>query len=73
MYEIEVKYKELFEELSRYEKKGIPMKINGYPSSPLQITKAHMVKEDGFYMRDYIFNEEGRVKELCFDKIKSYM
>ena len=73
MYEIEQIYRELFEELSKYERCGIPMKIDGVAASPLQITTAHMVKEDSSYMRDYVLNEEGRVKELCFDKITHYM
>ena len=69
---IENKYHELFEELLKYERYGIPMKIDGIPASPLQIATAHMVQEDSVYMRDYILNEEGHVKELCFDKIKQY-
>ena len=69
---IEKKYHELFEELLEYERYGIPIKIDGKPASPLQITTAHMIQEDSVYMRDYILNEEGHVKELCFDKIKQY-
>ncbi len=63
-------YRDLFAELSEFERYGIHMRMDGEIASPLQIATAHMVKEKVTYMRDYILDEEGRVEELCFDKVE---
>ncbi len=60
----------LFAELKDYEKRGVNMSINGLPASPMQIVQAHIVKEDSAYMRDYVLNEKGDIKELAFNDIK---
>ncbi len=60
----------LFTELKDYEKRGVNMSINGLPASPMQIVQAHIVKEDSAYMRDYVLNEKGDIKELAFNDIK---
>ncbi len=63
-------YKNLFMELEQYEHLGVSMKIDNNPASPLQIIAALMVKEEQSYMRDYIWDEKGHVKELSFHNIK---
>ncbi len=60
----------LFAELKDYEKRGVNMSINGLPASPMQIVQAHIVKEDSAYMRDYVLNEKGDIKELAFNDVK---
>jgi len=60
----------LFTELKGYEKKGVNMSINGLPASPMQIVQAHIMKEDSAYMRDYVLNEKGDIKELGFHDVK---
>lgn len=62
-------YQELFTELSDYEKYGIRMTMDGVSASPMQITAAHMMKEEGTYMRDYLTDEDGRIKEIRFLKV----
>lgn len=62
-------YQELFAELTKYERSGVPLQIDGFPASPLQIVSAHMVREESVYMRDYIMDENGMVQELDFYKI----
>ena len=62
-------YKELYTELEGYEKKGISMMMNGTKASPLQIVTAHMVKEEGCYMRDYEVDSDGYIKSLMFVNI----
>ena len=71
MQEDEKAYRDLFAELSEFERYGIHMRIDGECASPLQIAAAHMVKEKSTYMRDYILDEDGHVEELCFNKVKS--
>lgn len=72
MQEDEKGYRELFEELSEYERYGIRMRMDGESASPMQIATAHMIKERGSYMRDYIWDDNGHVEELCFNKVKNF-
>lgn len=65
------KYKNFFMELEMYERSGVSMQLNNYPASPMQIVTAHMVKEEQAYMRDYVWDEKGHVKELLFHNIKN--
>ena len=65
------KYKNFFMELEMYERLGVSMQLNNYPASPMQIVTAHMMKEEQAYMRDYVWDEKGHVKELLFHNIKN--
>ena len=65
----ESNYVNLYAELERYERFGISMKLNNRAASPLQIVSELMVKEESSYMRDYVWDEDGRVKELTFHNI----
>lgn len=62
-------YQELYAELEEYENSGVSMRLNRYPASPMQIVTAHMVREDSAYMRDYVWDEKGHVRELTFYNI----
>ncbi|MCH1981889.1 hypothetical protein MCG98_04795 [Ruminococcus sp. OA3] len=59
----------LLNELKAYQAQGVLLMLNGRPSTPKAIMKAHCIAEDGAYMRDYVQNEEGRVETLQFDLI----
>lgn len=65
----EMNYQELYAELEEYENSGISMRLESYPASPMQIVTAHMVREDTTYMRDYVWDEKGHVRELTFYNI----
>ena len=54
-------YRKLYAELEKYEEEGVDMRIDGYQASPMQIVTAHMIKEEGTYMRDYVINPEGNI------------
>ena len=62
-------YQELFSELTEYEKYGIRMHMDGRLASPLQIVSAHMIRETNNYMRDYVMDENGKLKELDFYEV----
>lgn len=62
-------YQELFSELTEYEKSGIRMHMDGKLASPLQIVSAHMIRETNNYMRDYVMDENGKLKELDFYEV----
>lgn len=59
----------LFTELNDYEKKGVDITLNGLAASPMQVVQAHILREDVIYMRDYVMNESGDIKELCFTDV----
>ncbi len=63
-------FRDLFMELTKYEKQKIDLGINGIPASPMQIVQAHLMCEDMVYMRDYELDEEGNIKALWFDKVE---
>lgn len=69
----ERQYQQLFAELSEYEAVyGVSMKLENEPASPMQIVKAHMIiEEECTYMRDYEWDEKGRIKELSFHHISN--
>ena len=63
-------YRQLYAELENYESSGIHMRLNNIPASPMQIVNAHMVRENTNYMRDYVWDEKGKVREVTFYNIK---
>ena len=67
----EVDLQKMFRELTGYEKNQVDLRIDGIPASPMQIVQAHVVREETGYMRDYILNDKGDIKELWFDSINS--
>ena len=67
----EVDVQKMFKELTGYGKNRIDLRIDGIPASPMQIVQAHVVREEPAYMRDYILNDKGDIKELWFTSIKS--
>ena len=66
----EVDLQRMFKELTGYEKRKVDLRMNGIPASPMQIVQAHMIREDIAYMRDYVLNNKGDIKELWFDSIE---
>lgn len=64
-------FQDLFQELLQYERRGVTMAMDGEPASPMQIVTAHMLRENKDYMRDYVWNDKGDLKELCFYMLKN--
>lgn len=63
-------YAELYKELETLEDNGIHITLDGMPVSAFQIVQAHMIKETGTYMRDYVLNTDGHLKEIIFNDIR---
>ena len=57
-------------ELDAYQAQGIPLWLDGEPSNPKEIWKAHKIAEDISYMRDYVPDSHGRLLRLEFDAVK---
>lgn len=60
---------DLQRELELYRQEGISLNLEGYPSNPSEIVQAHLIAEEGGYMRDYMQNEKGEIQKIDFDKI----
>ena len=65
-------YRDMFTELEKYEKRGIDISLDGYHASALQIVTAHMIKEEGTYMRDYVISRDGSIEALRFTDINEH-
>ena len=64
------KYNGLLRELLAYQTRHINLMLNGRESTPYEIIHACMAAEEGGYMRDYEGDEEGRLIQISFDKIR---
>ncbi len=64
-----ISYEKLYTELEDFEKNGVCILIDGSYASPMQVVKAHMVRETGSYMRDYELDKEGHIESLSFINI----
>ena len=62
--------RELFAELTGYEKKGVGISLNGLAASPMKVVQAHVLRDNVIFMRDYVMNEKGDIKELCFTDVE---
>lgn len=57
-------------ELDSYVREGVPLWLNGFPSSPKEIEKAHKIAEDVTYMRDYVRDSQGKLTRLEFGQVR---
>lgn len=57
-------------ELNAYAQIGVSLYLDGSPSTPRKIEKAHRVAEEHTYMRDYIADGKGKLIRLEFDTVK---
>lgn len=64
-----ISYEKLYTELEGFEKSGVCIFMDGNHASPMQVVKAHMVREAGSYMRDYGMDDEGHIESLSFNNI----
>lgn len=57
-------------ELEIYKEQGVELWLDGLPSTPKSIIKAHRIAEEGTYMRDYVQNENGEVSGIHFNLVQ---
>ena len=57
-------------ELELYRQNGVSLNLEGWPSNPSEIVRAHLIAECGSYMRDYEQDEKGAIRKIAFDKIR---
>lgn len=63
--------KALFIELKGIQGRGITIFLEGEKSTPETVTELLCIQEDSSYMRDYIYDKKGVLKELHFDKVQN--
>lgn len=63
----------LWKELQNYKKRGVELQLDGRPSTPMSICHACRIAEEGYYMRDYTFNQNGDIKKISFDFVEKKM
>lgn len=61
---------QLYLELATLEDQGITIWLEGSKSNSLSVASRMNIYDENLYMRDYIF-DEGRLKELHFNKIEN--
>ena len=57
-------------ELNAYAQIGVTLWLDGSPSTPREIEKAHRAAEQHTYMRDYVADSQGRLIRLEFETVK---
>ena len=55
--------------LEQLEREGIKLFLNGVPSTTDYIVKT-CINEETVYMPDYVTNQDGRLTELRYDKVR---
>lgn len=56
--------------LKKYQKRGVPIYLDGKPATESDLEKIFEIGEDGaFYMGDYIGADTGCLREIHFDKV----
>lgn len=65
-------YEKMKEDLDAYNERGVMLRLSGRRASSARIANVCCIRECGSYMGDYILDEDGRLVEICFDKVKKY-
>ena len=63
-------YESLLKELLAYQTRRVRLVLDGRQSTPYEITHAYMAAEEGGYMRDYIGDDNGKLIQISFDRIR---
>lgn len=63
-------YEKMKGDLEAYNEQGITLKLSGRRASSARIANVCCIRECGSYMGDYVLDEEGRLVEICFDKVR---
>lgn len=64
-----LEYLAMKEMLTAYYRQGVRISLNGVRMPASRIARICAVREEGSYMGDFIVDENGRLKEVRFDRI----
>ena len=60
---------EIYSRLSYFAQNGIGFYVGNREVSPEEAMQCYELHEDYVYMPDYVFNEQGVLRELRYDKV----
>ncbi len=60
---------EIYSKLSYFAQKGIMLYVDDREATPEEAMKCYELHEDHVYMPDYVFDEQGVLQELRYDKV----
>lgn len=60
----------ILEEIHIANNQGIPVQVEGVYYNNCNIQELPYLQEEESYMKDYLEDERGKIKEIAFDKIK---
>lgn len=69
MYDRNLAYLKVKEELERYEKKGVIISVEGEPVVAKKAAQISCFETDACYMRDYIIDDMGEITEIGFNRV----
>ncbi len=52
--------------------KGISLFISGQKATPEEVVSSVMLNEESDYMADFVQDENGRLQQICYDRIDNY-
>jgi len=58
-------------ELQDYTKDGVSLWLDDEECTPVRAARKCLLKDDGCYMRDYVFDEENHIVQIRFDRISA--
>ena len=63
-------YDSLVRTLAAYQRAGVYLTLGGRPASPRELANVCVARESSCYMSDFIQDEQGRLREIRFDKVR---
>lgn len=60
---------EIYSRLSYFAQNGIALYVGDQAVTPEEAMRCYELHEDHVYMPDYVFNEQGILRELRYDKV----
>ncbi len=66
----DAEFTRMVKELRAYQAQGVRLIMQEDECTPEEIARASVSAEGICYMRDYIWDERGRIKEVRFDPVK---
>jgi hypothetical protein len=62
-------YEKMKDDLEAYNEQGVTLRLSGKKASSARIANVCCIRECGLYMGDYVLDDNGKLVEICFDKI----
>ena len=64
-------YEQMKNELNQYQQRGIILRLGNKKTSSERIASICCIRESGSYMGDYVLDDENRLVEICFHRVRN--